>query len=57
MYTNKTDSMDDNQLTAMRGSKIDFVFEFHHLTSAFSVFNNALMPLILTQGKSNPSAT
>ena len=49
--------MDDNQLTAMRGSKIDFVFEFHHLTSAFSVFNNALMPLILTQGKPNPSAT
>jgi lipoprotein-releasing system ATP-binding protein len=49
--------MDDKQLTAMRGSKIDFVFEFHHLTSAFSVFNNALMPLMLTQGKPNTSVT
>jgi lipoprotein-releasing system ATP-binding protein len=49
--------MDDNQLTAMRGSKIDFVFQFYHLISAFSVFDNARMPLMLTQGKPNTSVT
>lgn len=48
-----TSSMEDNQLTAMRGSNIGFVFQFHHLISAFSVLDNVLMPLMLAHGKPN----
>lgn len=51
-----TSAMDDNQLTAMRGSNIGFVFQFHHLISAFSVLENVLMPLMLNQGKPNKLA-
>jgi lipoprotein-releasing system ATP-binding protein len=51
-----TSAMDDNQLTAMRGSNIGFVFQFHHLISAFSVLDNVLMPLMLNQGKPNKLA-
>ncbi|GHB70490.1 lipoprotein-releasing system ATP-binding protein LolD [Psychrosphaera saromensis] len=51
-----TSAMSDNQLTAMRGSNIGFVFQFHHLISAFSVLDNVLMPLMLNQGKPNKLA-
>ena len=51
-----TSAMSDNQLTAMRGSNIGFVFQFHHLISAFSVLDNVLMPLMLGQGKASKSS-
>jgi lipoprotein-releasing system ATP-binding protein len=51
-----TRAMEDNQLTAMRGSNIGFVFQFHHLISAFSVLDNVLMPLMLAHGKPNKLA-
>lgn len=46
-----TRTMDDAQRTALRGTRIGFVFQFHHLIQAFTALENVLMPLMLTTGK------
>lgn len=46
-----TRKMDDTQRTALRGTRIGFVFQFHHLIQAFTVLENVLMPLMLASGK------
>jgi lipoprotein-releasing system ATP-binding protein len=48
-----TSAMDDAGRTALRGSAIGFVFQFHHLIQAFTAIDNILMPLMLMQGKPN----
>lgn len=48
-----TRNMDDAQRTAMRGSAIGFVFQFHHLIQAFTALENVLMPLMVASGKPN----
>jgi lipoprotein-releasing system ATP-binding protein len=49
-----TVGMDDARRTALRGSAIGFVFQFHHLIQAFTALENVLMPLMVASGK--PSA-
>ena len=49
-----TRGMDDERRTALRGSAIGFVFQFHHLINAFSAQENVLMPLMAAGGR--PSA-
>ncbi|WFM72791.1 ABC transporter ATP-binding protein [Halomonas sp. CKK8] len=51
-----TSGMDDAGRTALRGSAIGFVFQFHHLIQAFSALDNVLMPLMLTRGKPDRAA-
>lgn len=51
-----TSAMDDTGRTALRGSSIGFVFQFHHLINAFTAIDNVLMPLMLTHGKPDQSA-
>jgi lipoprotein-releasing system ATP-binding protein len=51
---NATKEMDDTRRTALRGSEIGFVFQFHHLIQAFTALENVLMPLMVATGK--PSA-
>ena len=46
-----TRAMDDAGRTALRGSAIGFVFQFHHLIQAFSALENVLMPLMVATGK------
>ncbi|CAN5346009.1 ABC transporter ATP-binding protein [soil metagenome] len=46
-----TREMDDAARTALRGSSIGFVFQFHHLIQAFTALENILMPLMLVHGK------
>jgi len=46
-----TATADDATRTYMRNQAIGFVFQFHHLISAFSVLDNVLMPLMIRQGK------
>ncbi|WP_049722664.1 ABC transporter ATP-binding protein [Gilvimarinus polysaccharolyticus] len=43
--------MSEQQRTQLRSESIGFVFQFHHLISAFSVLDNVLMPLMLRFGK------
>ena len=46
-----TREMDDAQRTALRGSSIGFVFQFHHLINAFTALENVLMPLLVARGR------
>ena len=45
----------EQQRTQLRSESIGFVFQFHHLISAFSVLDNVLMPLMLRYGKPSPA--
>jgi len=49
-----TRGMDDARRTALRGSAIGFVFQFHHLIQAFTALENVLMPLLVSSGKPTP---
>ncbi|MFC4929137.1 ABC transporter ATP-binding protein [Massilia sp. GCM10023247] len=46
-----TRRMDDARRTALRGSAVGFVFQFHHLIQAFTALENVLMPLMVATGK------
>ena len=46
-----TRAMNDARRTALRGSTIGFVFQFHHLIPAFSVLENVLMPWMVPHGR------
>ena len=46
-----TRGMDDARRTALRGTTIGFVFQFHHLIQAFTALENVLMPLMVATGK------
>jgi len=52
-----TSAMDDEARTQLRNEKIGFVFQFHHLITAFSVLENVLMPLTIRGGKVSPQQT
>lgn len=49
-----TRTMDDARRTALRGTRIGFVFQFHHLIQAFTALENVLMPLMVATGKPTP---
>jgi lipoprotein-releasing system ATP-binding protein len=51
---NSIQGLCEQKRTQLRSESIGFVFQFHHLISAFSVLDNVLMPLMLRYGK--PSA-
>lgn len=51
-----TRKMDDAQRTALRGTSIGFVFQFHHLIQAFTALENVLMPLMVSGGKPTAEA-
>ena len=52
-----TSSMDDEARTRLRNETIGFVFQFHHLITAFSVLENVLMPLMFRGSKPTPAQT
>ncbi len=51
LLSEPTTAMDEQRRTALRGSTIGFVFQFHHLIQAFTALENVLMPWMLAHGK------
>ncbi len=45
-----TGAMNDAALTSLRGHSIGFVFQDHHLISAFTALENVTMPLLVDRG-------
>jgi lipoprotein-releasing system ATP-binding protein len=46
-----TSTLDDTMLTHLRGKSIGFVFQYHHLISAFTALENVMMPLLVDHGR------
>ena len=46
----QTAALADDQLTALRGNAIGFVFQFHHLLPAFTATENVLLPQLIAAG-------
>lgn len=51
-----TADLDDARLTALRGTTIGFVFQFHHLLPAFTALENVMLPSIIAHGTATPEA-
>ena len=49
----QTTTLDDRALTRLRGHSIGFVFQYHHLISAFSALENVMMPMLGDAGFPN----
>jgi lipoprotein-releasing system ATP-binding protein len=49
-----TGPLDDEARTELRARSLGFVFQFHHLLTAFSVAENVMMPLLSWHGRSEP---
>ena len=42
----ETTTLDDRELTRMRGHSIGFVFQYHHLITAFTALENVMIPML-----------
>ncbi len=51
----QTMALDDHALTRLRGHAIGFVFQYHHLITAFTALENVMMPMLGAAGFSNPA--
>ncbi len=49
----ETSTMDDAELTRIRGHSIGFVFQYHYLISAFTALENVMMPMLVEHGFPN----
>lgn len=48
-----TSRLNESALTKLRGYSIGFVFQYHHLLSAFTASENVMMPLLVQRGFPN----
>lgn len=46
-----TTSLNEAALTRLRGHSIGFVFQYHHLISAFTARENVIMPMLVDRGR------
>lgn len=46
-----TTSLPEAALTSLRGHAIGFVFQYHHLISAFTARENVIMPMLVDRGR------
>jgi len=49
----ETTTLDDRALTRLRGHAIGFVFQYHHLITAFTALENVMMPMLGASGFPN----
>ena len=54
MACEETTLLADQALTRLRGHHIGFVFQYHHLISAFTALENVMMPMLGAAGFPNP---
>jgi lipoprotein-releasing system ATP-binding protein len=54
MSGEETTLLADQALTRLRGHHIGFVFQYHHLISAFTALENVMMPMLGAAGFPNP---
>jgi lipoprotein-releasing system ATP-binding protein len=54
MAGEETTRLADQALTRLRGHHIGFVFQYHHLISAFTALENVMMPMLGAAGFPNP---
>ena len=54
MAGEETTLLADQALTRLRGHHIGFVFQYHHLISAFTALENVMMPLLGASGFPSP---
>ncbi len=47
----ETTRLDDASITRLRGHSIGFVFQYHHLLSAFSAVENIVLPMLGAAGR------
>jgi lipoprotein-releasing system ATP-binding protein len=45
----ETSTLNDTEITQLRGHSIGFVFQYHYLISAFTALENVMMPLLVEQ--------
>ena len=53
VFGEETTTLDERALTRLRGHTIGFVFQYHHLISAFTALENVMMPLLADAGFPN----
>ena len=49
----ETTTLDDKELTRLRGHTIGFVFQYHHLITAFTALENVMIPMLGAAGFPN----
>ncbi len=49
----ETTALNDRELTRLRGHGIGFVFQYHHLITAFTALENVMMPMLSDKGFAN----
>ncbi len=49
----ETTTLDDGALTRLRGHNIGFVFQYHHLITAFTALENVMIPMLGAAGFPN----
>ena len=53
----ETTTLDDAALTRLRGHNIGFVFQYHHLLTAFTALENVMMPMLGDKGFADTAMT